>query len=120
MYNTNGKENDVVISSRVRFARNLENYPFMSRIDDGKAREIIAKCEAALTDGLSDDEKAAYKFIDFSSVKPNEARSYVENHSVSPEFIESGQPHFGRDWRSRSCSARGIHIRIRYERFLAR
>ena len=86
-YNTAGSEQDVVISSRIRLARNLAGYPFSSRLDQKSAREIIEKASAALTGG---DKK--YKIIDFTALTPAEARSYVENHSVSPEFVESGLP----------------------------
>ena len=33
-YNESGAENDVVISSRVRFARNIAGYPFGSKLTD--------------------------------------------------------------------------------------
>ena len=86
-YNSSGPENDVVISSRVRFARNLAAYPFASRLTPQKARDVIIEASSALTAG---DNK--YKVIDFTQLTPAEARSYVENHSVSPEFIESRLP----------------------------
>lgn len=86
-YNTSGPESDVVISSRIRFARNLAGYPFTSRLNEQSARNVIIDATAALTGG---DKR--YKVIDFSQLTPSEARSYVENHSVSPEFIDSRLP----------------------------
>jgi protein arginine kinase len=86
-YNTSGPESDVVISSRIRFARNLAGYPFTSRLNEQSARNVIIDVTAALTGG---DKR--YKIIDFSQLAPSEARSYVENHSVSPEFIDSRLP----------------------------
>lgn len=86
-YNKTGPENDVVISSRIRFARNLAGYPFTSRLDEQSARNVIIDVTAALTGG---DKR--YKTIDFSQLTPSEARSYMENHSVSPEFIDSRIP----------------------------
>jgi Arginine kinase len=87
-YNKIGAENDVVISSRIRLARNLAGYPFASRIDKNTALEIIRK----ITDAVNCCDKK-YKVVDFAALTPAEARSYVENHSVSPEFIESALPH---------------------------
>lgn len=87
-YNTPGPENDVVISSRIRFARNLAGYPFKSRLNPQMARDVIVEASAALTSG---DKK--YKVTDFTQLTPAEARAYVENHSVSPEFVESRLPH---------------------------
>ena len=40
-YNTKGKENDVVLSSRIRFARNIADYPFDSKLDETSCNEII-------------------------------------------------------------------------------
>ena len=40
-YNQLGKEHDTVISSRIRFARNLCEYPFGDRLSAEKANEII-------------------------------------------------------------------------------
>ena len=79
------KSYDVAISSRVRFARNLADYPFMSKCDPTSASEIIAKVKGALGGG--------YTATDFS--KSDELSSYaaVESHRVSREFAESELPH---------------------------
>ena len=42
-YNTIGKDADTVISSRVRLARNINGYPFASKLDAAGANEIIEK-----------------------------------------------------------------------------
>ncbi len=84
-YNSCGKENDVVISSRIRFARNLKEYPFAARLQENAAKEIIAKISGALDD--------SFHIVDFSTLSPREARSYVEKHFASPEFVESALPH---------------------------
>ena len=42
-YNTIGQATDTVISSRVRLARNINGYPFASRLDANAANEIIEK-----------------------------------------------------------------------------
>lgn len=47
-YNESGAENDVVISSRVRFARNIAGYPFGSKLTDAARSEIIEKVTKAL------------------------------------------------------------------------
>ena len=40
-YNEKGDMQDVVLSTRVRLARNLRDYPFVSRLTDKQADEII-------------------------------------------------------------------------------
>lgn len=84
-YNTNGKENDVVISSRVRFARNIADYPFASKLDETSAKEIIEKVSGVFSG-------SQYKLIDFAKLSPVEIRSYVEKHYASPEFANGTIP----------------------------
>ena len=72
------KDNDVVISSRIRFARNIKDYPYLSKLDETSAREIIEKTEKAL--GTS------YTKTDLSSLDRITKGSFVEHHRISPEF----------------------------------
>lgn len=84
-YNEKGKENDVVLSSRIRLARNVADYPFDSKLDKTSAEEIIEKVRKALGRG--------YKETDMSKASSLEARSLVEKHLVSREFAEKKLPH---------------------------
>ncbi|MBR4881806.1 MAG: ATP--guanido phosphotransferase [Clostridia bacterium] len=77
------KDIDVVLSSRIRFARNIKDYPFAANIDEQSCREIIEKVEAVLGD---------FHKTDFTDIDPVTAQTYVENHSVSPEFAVSPLP----------------------------
>jgi len=43
-----GPESDVVVSCRMRLARNLAGYPFVLRLEDAKAQELAAKVRAVL------------------------------------------------------------------------
>ena len=45
-YMNNGSENDVVLSTRVRLARNISGYPFPEKLGDEKANELIGKIKA--------------------------------------------------------------------------
>ena len=83
-FDIKGKENDVVLSSRVRFARNIKDYPFAPMLDETGAREIIEKIERALDD---------YTVIDMCEISSVERQSYVEKHIISPAFATSGTPH---------------------------
>ena len=84
-YNEKGNEDDVVLSSRVRFARNIADYPFDSRLDETSANEIIEKVGNALGSGF---EKTDMKKI--STIK---AGSLCEKHVISREFAEKKLPH---------------------------
>lgn len=85
-YNDTGKECDTVLSSRIRFARNLSEYPFGSRLSPEKANEIIGKVAPIL-------ENSGFEKIDFTKLSTAEALSYVEKHYVSREFAEKKTPH---------------------------
>lgn len=84
-YNESGKENDVFISSRVRFARNVKDYPFDSLLDETSAKEIIEKAESALG--------KKYKKVDFQKLDAIRSGVYTEKHFVSPEFARKTLPH---------------------------
>ncbi len=84
-YNTKGKENDVVVSSRVRFARNIADYPFDSKLDATSCREIIEKVENAIG---KDFEK-----IEFENFSQAETMAMVEKHYISPNFAKKKLPH---------------------------
>ncbi len=85
-YNTIGKDADTVISSRIRLARNINGYPFASKLDASGANEIIEKVSVPL-------EHAGFRKINFSNLSPVMATSYVERHYVSPDFATKDSPH---------------------------
>ena len=80
------KENSIIISSRIRLARNLEGYPFGERLSKEKANEIIEKVGSLLGEN-------GFEKINFSTLTQNEAMSYVEKHLASREFAASKCPH---------------------------
>jgi protein arginine kinase len=51
-----GPESDVVVSCRMRLARNVEGYPFVLRLDDDKARELAKRAREVLLDQRIDGE----------------------------------------------------------------
>ncbi len=84
-YNDMGKDSRTVLSTRIRFARNLNGYPFGSRLSPEKAREIIDKVAPILENG-------GFERIDFTKISQTEALSYVEKHYASREFAEKSSP----------------------------
>lgn len=80
------KDSDVVVSTRIRLARNLKDYPFFPRLDKTGAEEIIDKVKAV--PGFSE-----YSYTDFGTISPMTAASFAERHIVSPEFTSVKIPH---------------------------
>lgn len=83
-YNTTGKDNDIVLSSRIRFARNLSGYAFGNRLDETKAEEIVTDVGHLLAQN-------GFEKINLASAL--EAASFVEKHYISREFAEKKTPH---------------------------
>ncbi len=79
-------ENNIILSSRIRLARNLDGYAFGARLSEEKANEIIRKTDALLLPN-------GFEKIDFSAITPVEKQSYVEKHLASPEFAMNNRPH---------------------------
>ncbi len=80
-----GKESDIVISSRVRLARNISGYPFLSRANLKQRREIESLLRKTII-----DRKIAQ---DVSYVNLNQATAIdklflVERHLISKEHAE--------------------------------
>ena len=87
-FENDGRDKDVVVSTRVRLARNLEDYPFVSRLDEPSRREIIGRLKEVY--GAAE----GYRAIDFAALPEPERLSYSERHLVSREFAEDTRPRF--------------------------
>lgn len=80
-YSSYGTEGDVVLSTRVRFARNIKEYPFPFRLDNDKKKELNLKIRDVV---LSNNENMS--FIDMEDVPALQTVSLAERHLISPEF----------------------------------
>lgn len=82
-YSNKGKNFDVVLSTRVRLARNLEEYPFPARLGSAekqKVNEVLKNIFLSAPCG----EKLEY--IEMKSFSKSQAVSLAEKHLISPEF----------------------------------
>jgi protein arginine kinase len=86
-YLETGPQGDVVISTRVRIARNIADYPFPCRLTPEKGEEVIEKAKAALPDGGKGMQEL--DFFDMQKLTPACAMSLAERHLVSPEFAKN-------------------------------
>ncbi|MBR3988431.1 MAG: protein arginine kinase [Clostridia bacterium] len=74
----------VIISSRVRLARNLRDYPFPNRMSDAQREEIAEKIKNL----MCKERFCGYKFLAVKMEDVNEFDriSMVERHLISPDF----------------------------------
>lgn len=84
-----GPESDVVLSSRLRLARNLSNYPFMARLSSAQRSEVIQKVEKAVQE--SNFLKKA-NFIRLKDLNEIDRQFFMERHLISYELAhEDGE-----------------------------
>lgn len=86
-YTAKGEHNDIILSTRVRFARNLSEYPFPCRLDEAGRIKV---CEA-VRDALSDVSGIKLHYIDMSDLSEKQAVALAERHLISPEFTSGGK-----------------------------
>lgn len=85
-YEKVGNQGDVVLSTRIRLARNLKQYPFPNRMNDEQKQSVIKEvCQTVLNANSS--ENSVFEQLDMSNLSRVEMVSLVEKHLVSPEFI---------------------------------
>ncbi|MFO7152662.1 MAG: protein arginine kinase [Bacillota bacterium] len=84
--NSTGPENDIVITSRVRLARNLRDVPFPHLLSKDQAQEIIDSVYGAFLENpvLSQDARL-YLMKDLSDIEKN---LLVEMHFISPDLAK--------------------------------
>ncbi len=84
-YRQNGAEGDVVISTRVRLARNLTGVPFPASMNPEQKQSVVEAVCAALQ-----PVEETFQLADMGKLSPRDALSLVERHLISPEFARSG------------------------------
>jgi protein arginine kinase len=81
-----GAEREIVVSSRIRIARNLANIPFEMKMKQTDA-EYLTGLVRSIIDG-----KVEGRFINLKDMKPLERESLLECHLVSPAFVQKENP----------------------------
>ncbi|MBQ1977574.1 MAG: ATP--guanido phosphotransferase, partial [Ruminococcus sp.] len=75
---------NVVISSRIRLARNLRDYPFPSRMSDEQRTQVLSLVKQAIE---KLDEK--FMFVLMDDIAELDTIAMVERHLISPDFADS-------------------------------
>lgn len=96
-YLTAGPESDVILSSRVRLARNILNYPFSNRMDDRLAQQLADEICSAIY-AANAQMPALYQDIDLPDMDDTACLALIERRLISDELLR------GRKGRSRRTS----------------
>ncbi len=88
-YKKSGDKSEVVVSTRVRLARNLEEYPFPAKLDAAGKKQVNELVRDALL-GKTEDELS---YIEMNSLSRAQTISLAERHLISPEFTGGAAGH---------------------------
>lgn len=83
-----GADADVVVSSRVRLARNLAAYPFPHRMSREQAEEIIHAVRLAVDRPETVAKMGQLDVTRLAELTPTERQVLVAKHLVSPDFLK--------------------------------
>ena len=78
-----GPHSDVVIASRIRLARNLENQPFPNHASSDSLQEIVLQVEWAVRNAGVVPEG---RFVRSGELSPGDRQLLLERRLISPEF----------------------------------
>lgn len=81
-----GTHSGIVVSSRVRLARNLEAFPFVHRATEEQLSEIVAQTLAA---GAPSEALKEASFFDTSRLSEIDRQVLVERHLISPALAKA-------------------------------
>jgi protein arginine kinase len=80
----NEKSDAVVISSRVRLARNIDGLPFPHKMNEEQSSEVLKKCRKVYEDNLKD----SFDWLDLGNMQEIERIKLTEKHLISPDFVK--------------------------------
>lgn len=86
-YLQNGKDSDVVISSRVRLARNLNKFNFPNNFIKDESKNVLDKLEE-ITPSLG----YSLRFLKMENIDDITKISLMEKHLISPDFAMNSKP----------------------------
>ncbi|MCM3570036.1 protein arginine kinase [Neobacillus mesonae] len=82
-----GPDSDIVLSTRIRLARNIEQYKFPSLFSHEEAKMVVAKMEHLLkTSGF--ETFGPMELLKINEMQPLQKRVLMEKHLISPQLAE--------------------------------
>lgn len=84
-----GPDSDIVISSRVRLARNLEDVPFPHKMMESQAEEMLANVAQVLADKEIRQDLGNIEVAALNELSALDRQILVEKHLISPIHAEN-------------------------------
>ncbi|MGE5677864.1 MAG: protein arginine kinase [Pseudomonadota bacterium] len=82
----NGPHSDIILSSRIRLARNISGTPFPAGLDEDKSQIVLDRVRESLSQGKSPIRFRNYIMKELS---PVERQCLVERHLISPGLLKN-------------------------------
>lgn len=82
---------DIFISSRIRFARNLNDYNFAPKLSQQAADELVGRVKEILPKLKELNQNKRYYSCDVNELAELDRNAMVEKHIISPEFAAKKQ-----------------------------
>ncbi len=90
-YESNKCNNGIIISSRVRLARNLKKYNFYNKLSNEDAEKMIQDVKSSLLDSRT-VFASQFEYVPLNTINENQKFSLVEKHVISPELMRNNKP----------------------------
>ncbi|MDP4133277.1 MAG: protein arginine kinase [Bacillota bacterium] len=90
-YNEGGPSSDVVVSTRVRFARNLKSYKFPSKMTADEANHLIDEVYNCFIDS-NKSFNSDFKLYKMSDISMDEKLTLFEKHLISKDLCRQALP----------------------------
>lgn len=87
--NGQGHQSDVVVSSRVRLARNLEEYPFPHAMSGEQKRELLGSLETVIGTPAFRKEVGELALLRLEELDDLGRQFLLEKHLISPGMVEA-------------------------------
>ena len=85
-YKESGYLDDIVLSTRIRLARNIKNIPFPSKMKDEDAKIVIEKVQKAI-----DNFNYKLNKIDLATLSQIERQCLLEEHQISTHMLSGSE-----------------------------
>ena len=113
-----GPDSDVVVTSRVRLARNISGFPFISRASNPVRQEIMRVVRRAVDQSCNEKNSSPeMRWIELQSAPSRDRILLSERHLVSRHFANSDGPRalaLSKDEHSSIMVNEEDHLRIQF------
>ena len=90
-YKSAGNDNDVVISTRIRLARNFKGINFPGKMTEEESKSVLSR----VTDAIVNSGTAisnSFRYTDITNAGDIEKAYFLEEHMISNEMINGNCP----------------------------